>query len=291
MAEPISIGDVHPVRRTGCKPTPRTVLARASFMPRYLTSLPVPPASFDATKDFGGFRMFLNDTLGDCVIAENANAIRGLTYATYGTPVEISDADVRTDYFAQTGGADTGLSLGENLAYENAHGLIDAQGRVHKPGPYGTVDPTHIGEFAKASFYFRRLKLAVAAKPLNDYLDQGGQMDGLLKYTGTKRSDIDHCVGVYGRKLYSSGSFWKLVTWGGVIWVNDDFIVNCCGEAWATYAAPDAFLDGKTFDGFSQDDLMADWDAFNGRPPKPKADNGFTITLHCSKDPGEVTLG
>lgn len=54
-------------------------------------------------------RMYLNDSLGCCVIAARANHTVRFEYAETGKVLTISDAEVRAEYFAETGGVDSGL--------------------------------------------------------------------------------------------------------------------------------------------------------------------------------------
>jgi hypothetical protein len=258
-------------RLKGCNPSPRRLLARANNMAKYVMALPPPPVEFDATKGFDAFRMFGNDQYGDCTEAENGNAICGLTAASRGLPIYISDQTIEKTYFAQTGGSDSGLDIGSNLDYENVHGLRDSCGGIHKPGPHGSIDATNLAEFAVACYYFGRLKLGIATPPMFMNSNDGDVVDWPI---GRNPGGMDHCVLVCGRKIMNGSPHWKLITWGGVRWVNDGFIVECCGnvgEAWAVYNCPDRLKpDGRTIEGFREQDLLDDWEVFNGRTPKPR---------------------
>ena len=55
--------------------------------------------------------MFLNDTLGDCVIAGRGHDTFRLEDFQQGIIVPITDNDIRTEYFKETGGEDSGLDM------------------------------------------------------------------------------------------------------------------------------------------------------------------------------------
>ena len=249
-------------RKKGCHPSHPLLLANAMPMGFHLRNLTPPPAVFDGTNGCDSFQMFLNDTLGDCVKACDANYLLGVTYGATGKPIIVSDSEVRADYFTETGGADVGLDLGTDLAWEAANGLKDPTGKRHPCGPYGTVNPRDLDGFAKALYYFKWLKLGVSSASLMNA--SAGQLIDAPRRSGS----IDHCVGLAGRR--ADGAF-KLVTWGEVLWVTPAWISKCCGEAWARYRDQDLInpATGQTFDGFNLDGLQEAWAEFTGQPPIP----------------------
>ena len=257
-------------RLRGCNPSPPRLLARANNMVKYVAALAPPPAEFDSTVGFSAFQMFLNDEYGDCTEAENGNAICGLTAASRGAPVYIGNSEIRKNYLAQSPN-DSGIDIATNLAYEDRHGLVDENGRVHQPGPYGTVDASNIAEFATASYYFGRLKLGIATPSQFYNAANNGVVDWPAGHYG---GQMDHCVLCTGRQLVNGKPHWKIVTWGGICWVNDAFIVECCGkvgEAWAVYNCPDRLKpEGVTIEGFREADLLYDWAIFKGLPLPPQ---------------------
>jgi hypothetical protein len=56
-------------------------------------------------------RMFLNDTYGDCVIAARAEQQMRFGLLRNGAAPNITDAEVKREYFRETGGADSGLNM------------------------------------------------------------------------------------------------------------------------------------------------------------------------------------
>ena len=249
-----------PRRMKGCNPSHPGVLMRAMFVPAHLAALPPPPDEYDADGGCNQYRMFLNDTYGDCVVAEFANTILGLTYATHGTPTNIKDSDVKSNYFAQTGGRDIGLDLASALDYWNKHGLVDANGTLHKPDVYGGVDPNNIEEFNTACYYCDGLDIAISTPSSFMNSDDGDVVD----WKGGNPGGIDHCVRISGRRK-SDGCF-KLITWGGIRWATERWILACTGEAWATPLIGDRLTPGGvTLEGFDVVELRRQFAVFQGK--------------------------
>jgi len=247
-------------RLKGCNPSHSGTLLRAMFVPPHLAALPPPPSEYDADGGCNEYRMFLNDTYGICVVAEFANTILGLTFATRGTPTNIKDSDVKTNYFNQTRGRDIGLDLASALDYWNRYGLVDANGTLHKPGVYGGVDPQNIDEFNAACYYCDGLDIAISTPSSFMNSDDGDVVD----WKGGNPGGIDHCVRISGRRK-SDGCF-KLITWGGIRWATERWIVACTGEAWATPLIGDRLKpEGVTIEGFDIVELRRQFAVFQGR--------------------------
>lgn len=248
-------------RKKGCRPSKPGVLMRSLFVPTHLAALPPPPDEYDADGGCNEYRMFLNDSLGICVVAEFANTILGLTYATRGKPTNIKDSDVRANYFAQTGNRDTGLDLASALDYWNRYGLVDAAGVLHRPDVYGGVDPQNIDQFNTACYYCDGLDIAIATPSSFMNSDDGDVVDWPRGNPG----GIDHCVRISGRRK-SDGCF-KLITWGGIRWATERWIVACTGEAWATPLIGDRLAPNlQTIEGWNLDELKRQFAVFQGKP-------------------------
>lgn len=68
--------------------------------------------------------MYLNDLLGDCVEAGSCHAIQRFEKFECGVQPVIQDADVKAQYFKETGGADDGLVLLTHLELWQKCGLV-----------------------------------------------------------------------------------------------------------------------------------------------------------------------
>ena len=60
-------------------------------------------------------RYFLNDSLGDCVIAARANQTLRFEAAEQKKVLNITDAEVKREYLKEAGGADSGLVMLDSL--------------------------------------------------------------------------------------------------------------------------------------------------------------------------------
>ena len=249
-----------PGRMKGCHPSDPIVHARAMFLAPHLADLPPPPKEYDCYKGFRSFKMFLNDQLGDCVVARFCNSILGLSYATTGAAVTINDSDVRANYFAQTGGSDSGLNLADALSYWNQNGLIDAAGALHKPGVYGSI-PNDLGIFDVANYYFQGLDIAIATPRSFMQSNDGDVVDW---NSHMSPGGIDHCVGI-GEK--NADGNYELITWAGVRWATPRFVTACVGERWATPLTMDRLApNGESIDGFDLAELQRQFAIFQGKP-------------------------
>ena len=115
---------------------------RTIRMSRYL--LVDPPESFDVDASLSipiyDNNMYLNDTYGDCVIAGRAHmTLRFEGYEQYGL-INIIDQEVKTEYFKETGGKDSGLVMLSSLnAWRN--GWV-AAANIYNIDMYGLLTST-----------------------------------------------------------------------------------------------------------------------------------------------------
>ena len=82
-------------------------------------AMPKPPADFDydvAHKAPIPMPMFLNDTLGDCVIAGRGHQTLRFEWIEQHKIIPISDPEVKREYFRETGGEDSGLVVLDSLS-------------------------------------------------------------------------------------------------------------------------------------------------------------------------------
>ena len=252
-----------PGRMKGCNPSSPGKLMRAVYIPAHLADLPPPPSIYDAHNGFAGYQMFGNSTYGDCVVARFCNSILGLTFAADGAPCTITEKNATDNYFAQTGGADSGLNLADALDYWNQNGLRDAAGKLHKPDVYGGVDPQDIDGFNTACYYCDGLDIAISTPRSFMNSNDGDTLD----WTGGRPGPVDHCVGIAGRR---ADGCWKLITWGGIRWVTDTWISACTGEAWATPLTTDRLTPGGvTVEGFDLQELQRQFAVFQNKPLTP----------------------
>lgn len=87
-------------------------------------------------------QMYLNDTLGDCVIADSYHGMGIWTGNSSGVPVIASNAEVQNSYTAICGPGDDGCIITDVLTSSQVKGLL-AAGNVHKIAGYVAVDWTN----------------------------------------------------------------------------------------------------------------------------------------------------
>lgn len=137
---------VHPDgRRTGRKVRPMTQRdPRAFRLRRYLTvALAPPPPAIDHATRVAAWPMFLNNELGDCGPAGAAH--QDQSWATYaGRPIVITDAMVKSFYFAITGGVDSGVYLEDMFAYWRKTGLAGDQIEAYVEAAAGDLTETKL---------------------------------------------------------------------------------------------------------------------------------------------------
>lgn len=136
---------------------------RLSLKNYLLKSLPAPPPNCDyrgrAFKALS--QMYLNNTLGDCVIAGMAHVVGVLT-SNAGDPAIYTDAEITSLYSAIGGyvpgdpSTDNGCDELTALNYWKTNGVPDA-GLAHKIAGYIAIDPSNNDEVRTALWLFENL--------------------------------------------------------------------------------------------------------------------------------------
>lgn len=153
----MSILDTVRLGRTPLTADPRTI--------QYRTLAPTPwtpPPSFDFDAEHGGIfpsRVYLNDTYGDCVIAAQANHITRIEADEQGVVLDVTDAEVKHEYFKQTGGPDVGLNPLESLTRWRSGWT--AAGRIYSIHSFAEVSPQDARQVKEAAIVGRGLQVAL----------------------------------------------------------------------------------------------------------------------------------
>ena len=106
-------------------------------------------------------QMYLNDSEGDCVIAEMAHSVGVLTANSTGTPLILSDTEINLLYSAIGGyipgvpSTDNGCDIQTALNYWGTNGLLSNSS--YKIQGYLAIDPTNLTELQLAIFLFENL--------------------------------------------------------------------------------------------------------------------------------------
>ena len=235
---------------------------------KHVKDLAPEPQEFDPWNGFPTPQLYTNGYEGSCVECEEENAACGNSYAA-GKPCTFSDATVHSNYRTQTGGGDDGLDLGSCLDWHQANGSPDEANPavLHYPGPHGSLPINDLALLSKANYYFGTLKIAISTPSVFMNAPPGDCID--FPVNGNP-GPVDHGVCLVGRKLINGIRYWRIETWGFYVYVTDNFLTACLGEAWARYDDADRFQpNGQTIEGFNEAALLADWAAFTAGPMPP----------------------
>jgi hypothetical protein len=233
-------------------------------------SLPAPPPSCDYRPKAKAVlsQMYLNDQLGDCVIAGIAHLV-GLFAANAGTrPVIFTNAQI-TALYSAIGGyvpgdpqTDKGCDEQTALNYWQQNGAPIGSG--HQLAAWLAVDPTDSNEYRTAMWLFENLYFGLELP--DSWLNPS---PGFTWGPGTPDPDNGHCFVGVG---YDKNGV-MIDTWGMTGVITDKAIlkddVRDAGGGLYTVLSQD-ILDSamqKAPSGFDWSQLIADFDAIGGNLP------------------------
>jgi hypothetical protein len=240
-------------------------------------NLPAPPSSCDFTPaaETSLRNVYLNDQLGDCVIA-GANHIAGVETGNAGSVWVASDAQITADYSAVGGyvpgnpSTDNGCNLQDALNYYTSHGFANGT----KLLGWLAVDATNQQEVMTACYLFENLYFGIELP--DAWINPFPSGDGFIWDVGTPDPENGHCVigaGFGGSGYTSSGV--KIDTWGIFGCLTFAAIAKLCtgpsnGELYVMLS-PDQLTKGqaKAPNGVAWTDLLADFDSMGGTVPLP----------------------
>jgi hypothetical protein len=238
------------------KKVPRHDVRTLKFA-RYTAALAPPPTQAMWQTCVNSFPMDGNDSVGDCTIAGAAHLMENWSYNEKPpTPVVMSTQDCLTDYYALTGGPDSGLDLltvlrqwqGAGLAYSGTVDVITAYTALQTGS---TMDAQQaVALFGGAYIGLELPDFAVTGDMLSTpwVVPPGGAV-------GNAAPDPSngHCVPIVGYDVSQA----YVATWGTVIPMGWDFYQAYCDEAYAIIA-PDWLGSGTAPSGFDMQQLQAD---------------------------------
>jgi hypothetical protein len=111
-------------------------------------NLPTVPQTFDLDTAYPGLtdvQIFLNNRYGDCVTAQHAHQEYRFEFFEQRKQIAITDNDVGTEYFKETGGGDTGLNMLQSLKIWRQTGF-PIGGQIYKIHAYASIDWTNHNE-------------------------------------------------------------------------------------------------------------------------------------------------
>lgn len=126
---------------------PSRIDKRTLQLRTFIKVLPSVPSVFDVDSQYKNLtdtHIFLNDVIGDCVIAGRAHQTLRFECFEQQCVIPIADNDVMTEYFKETGGSDTGLDLITSLnAWRNGWAI---NSNTYNIFAYAEVDPKNKNE-------------------------------------------------------------------------------------------------------------------------------------------------
>ncbi len=259
----------HPKLKLG-KRSPR-LDHRTLKLSKYLTpALPTPPIRAGYVEKVAQWPMYLNDSLGDCVIAAAGHMIQQWT-AYAGEETQISNSAILTGY-VQVGGyvpnnpdTDNGCDMLTALKYWRKTGLGG-----HKIAAFVSVDFTNQQEVEQAIALFGSVYTGLAlplvaqsptqtgpnGKPCWSVAECGTNGDGSPGSWG------GHCVPLIGYSNDPAGHpGTMLVTWGALYDMTWKFLNLYTDEMWAVLSSDWFEQSGQSPSGFNLAQLQADLSA------------------------------
>jgi hypothetical protein len=230
----------HPVFKLGKAPAVRD---RASVaFSSVLRAAAAVPAKYDFDTAHPGIPtpMFANDELGCCVIAGRAHQTLRFEDIEQGSVLMITDADVKREYFKETGGPDSGLVVLDSLKRWQASGWKVGRKR-YKIRAYAVVDCKNHRQVRQAIFADVGVGLGVQLPKAAQAQIQTGQPWTVTSGPSARPGSWGgHYIYVPG--YTASGPV--CVTWGRKQQMTWSWLDKYCDEAYAIFDAADAFKKG-----------------------------------------------
>lgn len=228
---------VHPLRLLG-KAKARASARDFAFLD-FVKDKVIVPDNYAFTDKYPSIAtpMFGNDTLGDCVQAEDAHHEKHFNMLETGKDLTITDKEVEKAYFSQTGGQDTGLVIGDNLDLYRKKGFTMG-GKNRKLKAYAAVDYRSDASLRLAIYANCGVKVGIQL-PLSasDQLNAGRVWDKVPGKRGKAGSWGGHCVGLWGFRLDGKTRLYKCITWGMYQEMTEAFVLAYMDEAFAMFDA------------------------------------------------------
>ena len=203
------------------------------------TALPPLPPSYDFDVAHPGIPtpMFANDDKGDCVIAGRAHQTLRFENIEQGSVLMIADADVLREYFAETGGPDSGLIVLDSIKLWRTKGWKVGTRRYYCDA-FAELNPTNHAQVRRAIFSDVGVGIGLSMPRSAQVQIQSGQPWEVT--TGPKAKP-----GSWGgHYVYVSGYTPKgpvCVTWGRKQQMSWAWLDKYCDEAYAIFDARNKF--------------------------------------------------
>lgn len=224
--------------------------------------------------------MYLNDRIGDCTCATAGHIIQSITRYGEGVTEVITDSDVLTAYEAvsgynpYTGENDNGAVVQEVLNYWRKTGIGG-----HKILAFAEVDYRNEEELRQAVHLFGNLYLGVA------FPESGFDQF----YNGQPWDVVPGSPIVGGHAINTawydvSDAMWKIVSWGKVVEMTEEFWDAYVDEAWVVISEEWLDANGRNPEGIDMTVLAEEFTRITGepspfvpQPPEPEAESFWDV--------------
>lgn len=211
-------------------------------------------------------QMYLNDSEGDCVIAEMAHSVGIITANSSGLPLILSSTQINALYSAIGGyipgnpNTDNGCDIQVALNYWGTNGLLSDNS--HKIQGYLAINPLDITEIKLAIFLFENLcfGLELPDSWINPFPSENGFV---WDSSGSPDPSNGHCILGYG---YNSSGV-NISTWALEGLITYSAIAQYCsslaqGELYSIISEDSiSKITSRAPNGFDWTQLLADFDA------------------------------
>jgi hypothetical protein len=243
------------------KVDPRT-LKFSKFLVK--TNLPTLPDTYDEDQIFSNMvdnNMYLNDTLGDCVMAGRAHMTLRFEDFEQDIVISITDNDVRTEYFKETGGTDSGLNMLDSLNKWRQQGW-KAAGQTYFIHAYAEVNIVNHDELKYCVYLLRGCYTGfnVPQSAINQF--NTGQIWDVIANDGGIVGG--HCVYIVGFNVTGP----VCITWGQKQQMTWAFWDKYFDEAYAVIDATDPWCNPAT-DPLNCAALDQELNEITSSPPNP----------------------
>ncbi|SFF15484.1 hypothetical protein [Spirosoma endophyticum] len=177
--------------------------------------------------------MYANDKLGDCVIAGRAHHTLRFEVIEQNQIISISDQDVISEYFLETGGMDNGVVVLDSLNRWRNTGWLAADQQL-TISAFAQINPANPDEVKNAIFMDVGVGIGLLLpKSAKGQIDGGQPWEVVDGSTGSPNSWGGHYVYVSGYTAQGP----VCVTWGRKQQMTWNFLRTYCDEAYAVFDA------------------------------------------------------
>lgn len=238
---------------------------RTLRLSKYVGAVPEPPATILWGDTIVDWKMFKNDQVGDCAIADPAHAVMAWTEEARGKAVEITDAQVIkaysdvSGYDPRTGRNDNGCVMLDVMRYWRKTGIAG-----YKINAFAEVQPhEHLG-VKHAVWLFGGFSLGLDLPETADTQFNAGKPWVVTSRTGAgkKGSWGGHAVRVVGY----DDKWVYVVTWGKLQKMSWMFLSEYGDEGWCPISIDWFDNTGQAPNGFAWARLAADLKAIADAP-------------------------